>query len=57
MVVGLLVLGGSALTGCWLRPLDLMVAEANRITAEDHSRRLPVVNPHDELRRLAGGLT
>lgn len=54
VVVALLVIGGYALTRRWLRPLDLMVQEANRITADDLSRRLPVVNPHDELGRLAG---
>ena len=53
VVVALLVLGGYALTRRWLKPLDLMVAEANRITAEDLGRRLPVVNPHDELGQLA----
>ena len=53
VVVALLVLGGYALTRRWLKPLDLMVAQANRITAEDLGRRLPVVNPHDELGQLA----
>lgn len=53
VVVVLLVLGGYAVTRRWLKPLDLMVAEANRITASDLSRRLPVANPHDELGRLA----
>jgi heavy metal sensor kinase len=54
VVIALLVFGGYALTRRWLKPLDLMVAEANRITADDLGRRLPVVNPHDELGRLAG---
>lgn len=54
VVIVLLVVGGYALTRRWLKPLDLMVAEANRITADDLDRRLPVVNPHDELGRLAG---
>ncbi len=54
VVIALLVFGGYALTRRWLRPLDLMVAEANRITADDLGRRLPVVNSHDELGRLAG---
>jgi heavy metal sensor kinase len=53
VVVILLVLGGYALTRRWLMPLDSMVREANRITASDLSRRLPVVNPDDELGRLA----
>jgi heavy metal sensor kinase len=54
VVIALLVFGGYALTRRWLKPLDLMVAEANRITVDDLGRRLPVVNPHDELGRLAG---
>jgi heavy metal sensor kinase len=53
IVVALLVLGGYSLTRRWLKPLDDMVAEANRITAEDLDLRLPVDNPHDELGRLA----
>lgn len=54
VVIALLVFGGYAITRRWLRPLDLMVAEANCITADDLGRRLPVVNEHDELGRLAG---
>lgn len=54
VVVTLLVLIGFTFTRRWLQPLDDMVSEANRITAHDLSRRLPVVNPHDELGRLAG---
>lgn len=54
VVIALLVFGGYALTRRWLRPLDLMVAEANRITVDDLGRRLPVVNEHDEVGRLAG---
>src|SRR5581483_7161130 len=53
IVVALLVIGGYTITRHWLDPLDRMVAEANRITASDLSRRLPVPNPHDELGRLA----
>ena len=53
VVVTLLVLVGFILTRRWLKPLDQMVIEANRITAHDLSRRLPVVNQHDELGRLA----
>jgi signal transduction histidine kinase len=52
VVVTLLVVGGYFLTRRWLRPLDQMVATADRITAEDLSQRLPVPNPHDELGRL-----
>ncbi len=54
VVVVLLVLIGFSFTRRWLKPLDQMVVEANRITAHGLSRRLPVVNPHDELGRLAG---
>ncbi len=54
VVVTLLVLIGFTFTRRWLEPLDRMVIEADRITAHDLSRRLPVVNPHDELGRLAG---
>lgn len=53
VVITILVLGGYSLTRRWLKPLDDMVAEAHRITAEDLSRRLPVSNPSDELGRLA----
>jgi heavy metal sensor kinase len=53
IVVALIVLVGYAFTRRWLLPLDRMAAEANRITADDLSRRLPVVNPEDELGRLA----
>ncbi len=55
IVVTLLVLGGYSVTRRWLKPLDDMVDEANRITAEDFDRRLPVNNPHDEMGRLATG--
>lgn len=53
VVVALLVFGGYSLTRRWLMPLDRMTEEANRINADDLSRRLPVDNPHDELGRLA----
>jgi two-component system, OmpR family, sensor kinase len=53
IVVGLIVLVGYSFTRRWLLPLDRMAAEANQITADDLSRRLPVVNPYDELGRLA----
>jgi heavy metal sensor kinase len=53
VVVALLVFVGYAFTRTWLLPLDRMAAEAQQITADDLSRRLPVVNPHDELGRLA----
>jgi two-component system, OmpR family, sensor kinase len=53
IVVSMLVVGGYVITRRWLTPLDRMVDEANRITAENFSRRLPVVNRDDELGRLA----
>ena len=53
IVVALIVLVGYYFTRRWLLPLDRMAAEANYITADDLSRRLPVMNPHDELGRLA----
>lgn len=53
IVIALLVVGGTMITRRWLTPLDRMAAEANRITVDDLSRRLPAVNPHDELGRLA----
>ncbi len=53
VVVALLVAGGYSFTKRWLLPLESMTQEANRITAADLSRRLPVANPHDELGQLA----
>ncbi|HVS52023.1 MAG TPA: ATP-binding protein [Opitutaceae bacterium] len=53
IVIALLVAVGTVFTRRWLMPLDRMAAEADRITADDLSRRLPVANPHDELGRLA----
>ncbi len=53
IVIALLVLGGYTMTRRWLKPLDRMVEQARRITAEDLSRRLPVANPNDELGQLA----
>ena len=52
IAVALLVLGGHLLTRRWLLPLDRMAAEANRISADELGRRLPVDNPDDELGRL-----
>ena len=53
VMIALLVLGGLFFTRRWLLPLDRMAAEANRITIDDLSRRLPVINAHDELGQLA----
>jgi signal transduction histidine kinase len=52
-VIALLVLGGYAVTRRWLSPLAAMVAEAKKINPEDRARRLPVLNPQDELGQLA----
>jgi two-component system, OmpR family, sensor kinase len=52
IVVAFLVVGGYWITRRWLAPLDRMVTEANKISADDRSRRLPVLNPDDELGRL-----
>lgn len=54
IVIALLVVVGYLLTRRWLIPLDRMAAEAERISADKLSSRLPVANPHDELGRLAG---
>ena len=53
VVIILLVLGGHYFTRRWLLPLDRMGAEAEKISIDDLSRRLPVANDHDELGRLA----
>ncbi len=53
VVVTLLVFGGYAITRRWLKPLDQMVEQAKRITAEDLSQRLTAANPNDELGQLA----
>jgi heavy metal sensor kinase len=53
VVVIILVVGGYAITHRWLKPLDLMVAEAHQITADNLSRRLPVANQYDEIGRLS----
>lgn len=53
VVISLLVVGGYFFTRRWLLPLDRMGAEADKISVDDLSRRLPVTNEHDELGRLA----
>lgn len=54
--VGLLLVSVSAywLARNALRPVDLMTSAAQRITAERLNERLRVLNPDDELGRLAG---
>lgn len=52
-VIALLVIGGYIITRRWLAPLDHMASEAERITASDLGRRLPLANSHGEIGRLA----
>lgn len=54
VVVALLVFVGFALTRRWLSPLASMASEAQQINPNDRCRRLPVLNPYDELGALAG---
>lgn len=49
----LLMYGGWFLAGRALKPVDLITRSARRITAENLSQRLDVVNPRDEIGRLA----
>jgi len=49
----LLVYGGWFLAGRALKPVDLITRSARRISAENLSLRLDVVNPRDEIGRLA----
>ncbi|MBT0664842.1 HAMP domain-containing protein [Geobacter pelophilus] len=53
--LGILMLsgGGWFLAGQALRPVDLLTRTAQRITAENLSQRLEVLNPNDEIGRLA----
>lgn len=53
--LGILVLcgGGWFLAGRALKPVDEITRTAQRITAENLSQRLVVVNPNDEIGRLA----
>lgn len=46
-------LGGWFLAGRALKPVDIITRSAQKITAENLSHRLEVVNPRDELGRLA----
>jgi len=45
--------GGWFLAGIALKPVDLITRSAQKITAENLSHRLEVVNPHDEIGQLA----
>jgi heavy metal sensor kinase len=53
--LGILILsgGGWFLAGQALKPVDLITRSARRITAENLSQRLEVLNPDDEIGRLA----
>ena len=53
--VGLILaaFGGSVMAGRLLRPVDLMAARADKISAESLSSRLPVEDPRDEFGRMA----
>jgi len=53
LVVALLVVGGYQITRHWLKPLELMVGQAEAITADKLGQRLSVVAGEDELGRLA----
>ncbi len=49
----LATLGGFLLAGRLLHPVAAMTEQANKITAENLSKRLPVQNPEDEFGQLA----
>ena len=49
----LAAVGGYLIATRSLAPLDAMARQARRITSESLSKRLPNLNPHDELGRLA----
>ena len=53
LALALAAIGGWFLAHRGLSPVAAMVARARRIGAEDLSARLPVMNPDDELGRLA----
>jgi len=45
--------GGWFLAGLSLKPVDILTRSAKKITAENLSQRLEVLNPHDEIGELA----
>jgi heavy metal sensor kinase len=53
LIVGLAGVGGYVLARRALTPIDLLAADARRITAERLHERLSVANEHDEIGRLA----
>ena len=50
----LAALGGYVMAGRMLQPVGAMAEQAEQITSESLSQRLPNPNPHDEIGRLAG---
>lgn len=56
LIVTISIAGGWCLARKSLRPVDAMIATADRITAERREERLIAPNPHDELGRLASTL-
>ncbi len=53
IVLALLVAGGYLVTRHWLKPLEQMVRQAEGVTVDNLSQRLPVTETGDELGRLA----
>jgi len=53
LAVALAAVGGYLIATRSLGPLDAMARQARRITSESLSKRLPNLNPNDELGRLA----
>jgi heavy metal sensor kinase len=54
IALGLAAFGGFVMAGRLLRPVAVIAAEADKISAKDLSARLPVQNPRDEFGQLAG---
>ncbi len=54
LMVLLLVTGGYLITRRWLKPLEVMVQQAEHITADKLDSRLPGAENGDEIGRLAG---
>ncbi|MBP7706565.1 MAG: HAMP domain-containing protein [Candidatus Aminicenantes bacterium] len=50
----LAAIGGSVLAGRLLRPVAAMAGQAERISAENLSSRLPIEDPRDEFGQMAG---
>jgi heavy metal sensor kinase len=54
VALALAAFGGFVMAGRLLKPVAVLTARAERISAENLSARLPVENPRDEFGRLAG---